>query len=52
MLRSTILATVALAIGAAAVLGASQLRRGNPQSQPDFGTDPVPPDHRVQSRAF
>ena len=41
MLRSTILATVALALGAAAVLGANQLRRGNQQSQPDFGTGTV-----------
>ncbi len=41
MLRSTILATVALAIGTAAVLGASQLRRGTQQSQPDFETGTV-----------
>ena len=41
MLRSTILATVALALGAAAVLGANQLRRGNQQSQPDFATGTV-----------
>ena len=41
MLRSTILATVALAIGTVVVLGASQLRRGTQQSQPDFGTGTV-----------
>jgi len=41
MLRSTILATVALALGAAAVLGANQLRRPNQQSQPDFATGTV-----------
>ncbi len=41
MLRTAILATVALAIGAAAVLGASQRRGANQQSQPDFGTGTV-----------
>jgi hypothetical protein len=41
MLRTAILATVALAIGAATVLGASQRRGANQQSQPDFGTGTV-----------
>ena len=41
MLRTAILATVALAIGAATVLGASQRRDANQQSQPDFGTGTV-----------
>ena len=41
MLRITILATVALAIGAAVVLGANQLRGRNQQSQPDFETGTV-----------
>ena len=41
MLRTAILATVTLAIGALAVLGASQLRRGTQQNQPDFGTGTV-----------
>ncbi len=41
MLRTAILATVALAVGAAAVLGASQLRGANQQGQPDFQTGTV-----------
>jgi len=41
MLRTTMLATVGVAIGAAAVLGANQLRGGNQRSQPDFVTGSV-----------
>ena len=41
MLRTAIPATVALAIGAAAVLGANQLRRGTQQNQPNFETTAV-----------
>ena len=41
MLRTATLATIALAIGAAVVLGASQRRGANQQSQPDFETGTV-----------
>ena len=41
MLRTTILATVALATSVAAVLGANQLRQSNQPGQPDFETGAV-----------
>ena len=41
MLRTAIPAAVTLAIGAAAVVGASQLRRGTQQDQPNFETTAV-----------
>ena len=41
MLRTAIPAIVALAIGAATVLGASQFRRGTQQNQPNFETTAV-----------
>ena len=41
MIRPTLLATVALASGAAALVGASQLRQASQPGQPDFGIGAV-----------